>query len=125
MLRARCGTEHGLADAGRSDEDPGVVREERPGRLLLERGELATEPERHLGPLIPLVLDREFDAVLAEQLLGLRDTAAGQRHEAIEILGACDHARSHRGEESHLLLLVELRILKRGDALQLVEHRRG
>jgi len=64
------------------------MREERAGRRLLDRCQLAVELEPQRGTVVPLVLDRQLHAVLGEQLLGLGHAAPRQSHEQRQLLGA-------------------------------------
>ena len=97
------------------------MREERAGRLLLDRCQLAVELELQRGTVVPLVLDRQLHAVLGEKLLGFGHATPRQSHEQRPLLGAGDHPRSQRGRQAHLLLLVELGVLEGGEPLQQVQ----
>ena len=59
--------------------------------------------------------------MLPKEVFELGPTAAGQGDMLRQFLGTGDHARSERRGEAEALLLVELGILKRCQALDLVE----
>jgi hypothetical protein len=50
-------SEHGLSDAGRSDEHSGVVREERSSRVTLRVGQVAVELHFQGRTELPFVLE--------------------------------------------------------------------
>ena len=125
--RARCDEvrpDHGLADAGRRDEDTRIVREKRSRRRLLNRRQRAVESNVQSGSGDALVRDLEHDPVSSEQLLEIRKASTRERDMQGEFLGARDHPRYRRGRQSHALLLIELRILERREPLDLVQKGR-
>jgi len=106
------GRDRGLSGSGRSDEDSGVVLEERSRRSLLCRRERALEVEGDLAPRGALVAECQGDTVLAEEGLENGEAAPGQREVLRKVLRARDDPRRHGGRESHALPLVELGVLE-------------
>src|SRR5260370_15500320 len=62
------GAEHGLADAGRSDEHSGIVHEERSSGLTLRVRPVAVELQFQRRTELPFVVDLERYEVLGERL---------------------------------------------------------
>lgn len=116
------GSEHRLARSRRSDEDPGVVREQAGGGLPLNGREIASEGALDLGAALAVVIQLERDAELAQQLSQVRQAAPRQGQRVALILGARDHAGRQMRGAPQPLPLVELRVLESCEALHLVDQ---
>ena len=116
------GPDDGLADARRSHEHAGVMREKGTHRLLLGRRQSSLESKFEPDASGTLVFDGESDSVIAEQFLELETAASGQRNVLWQVLRAVDHPRRHRRGKTHALLLVELGVLERGESLDVVQQ---
>ena len=117
--------EDGLPEPRRRHEDPDVVLEHGFRRGLLDRRELALEGQVVRLAHVAFVLDRQLHPVLVEERLEVDLTPSGDGDVIGEVLRAGDDpGRATRGQP-HALLLVEVRILERGEPLYPVEQRRG
>jgi hypothetical protein len=108
------GTDNGLADTRRRDQDADVVTEQSPTSLRLHRGELTLKRHVQRLAIAALVLDEEAAVVLAKELLELGPTAARQGDMLRQVLGTGDHARSERRGEPEALFLVEFGVSNSG-----------
>ena len=71
--------------------------------------------------LIALIVDCEPDAVLTHEMFQVGGATPRQCYVLRKLLCAGDDSRRERGRQAHALLLVELRVLKRGEPLDPVQ----
>jgi hypothetical protein len=112
-----------LADPRRRHQDPEVVGEHRLDGGVLNVGESALEGVVDGGAVLSLVVGLERRAERTEQGRDLVNAAPRNRHVLREVFGAGDHPWRQRRREPHALLLVELGILERGNALERIQNR--
>ena len=86
-----------LARSGRSHKDTGVFCEERFGSVNLDALETAVEIKSHSLFVQPLILKREVDSVIPEQLSQIRVASSGKTDVIRQILRTANDPRSQRG----------------------------
>lgn len=89
--------------------------------MLLNRGQLALEPEVEGLTCLTPVLDGQGAPRAAEERLEAIPTPPGQGDVLGKLLGARDDARGEGGRQAEPLLFVELRVLEGRQPLDLVE----
>ncbi|MGB8932187.1 MAG: hypothetical protein WCC48_13165 [Anaeromyxobacteraceae bacterium] len=115
-LRDEVGGEYGLARPRRRHHDSDVVGKDRRRGATLDVEQLALEAEGCLPSSDPLVEESRLGAPLAEELERVPVAAAREAQERALLRGAGDDARRPLRGKPHRLLLVEVRVLKGGEA---------
>src|SRR5574341_1912502 len=124
-LRDQVDSDHGLAHAGRSNENADLVGEKRLGRLILDARQLPAESDAESLSPLPVVLDVEGHAVPAKQCFQLRTASPWKAYMPCQVFSTGDHSRRQSRREPHALLLVELRVLEGREPLDLVQEDGG
>src|SRR5215472_17494999 len=124
-LRDQPCSNSGLSESRRCAKDPFVMLNRLRNGLQLERSQLALELDFDWCARKSFIADLRTDPVGFKQSNYLRETATRQSHMLGKVFTTGNDTRLSVRREPHFLRLVELRVLKRGQSQQPVQHGRG
>src|SRR5439155_22582932 len=121
--RGEVGADNRLPHARWGDEHAEVMRKQGFRGLLLDSGQVSLEAYLQRFTKEALVVEPQANSVLGEQVPQVGDAATRESNVSRVLFWASDDTRRERRRPSHLLPLVELRVLERCDAPHLIQER--